>query len=48
MIGRPEKVFLRGRLAAENGKFVGEKGQGKYIKAKPFGLCYDEFKQNKQ
>lgn len=46
MIGRPEKVYLRGKLTAENGKFVGEKGQGKYIKMKPFGLCYDEFKQN--
>ncbi len=44
-IGRAEKVFLRGRLTAENGKFVGEKGQGKYIKMKPFGLCYDNFKE---
>lgn len=44
MIGRPEKVYLRGKLTAENGKFVGEEGQGKYIKAKPFGLCYDEYK----
>lgn len=42
-IGRPEKVFLRGKLVAENGKFVGERGKGKYIKAKPFGLCYDGF-----
>ncbi|RDW16706.1 dihydropyrimidinase [Oceanobacillus chungangensis] len=45
MIGRPEKVYLRGQLTAENGKFVGRKGQGKYIKAKPYGLCYDEFKE---
>ncbi|HLR33897.1 MAG TPA: amidohydrolase family protein, partial [Tissierellales bacterium] len=45
MIGRPEKVYLRGKLTAENGKFVGEIGQGRYIKAKPFGLCYDEFEE---
>ena len=45
MIGRPERVYLRGKLKAHNGKFVGEKGQGKYIKAKPFGLCYQEFRE---
>lgn len=45
MIGRPEKVYLRGKLTAVNGKFVGEEGQGNYIKAKPFGLCYDDFKE---
>lgn len=41
--GRPEKVFLRGNLVAEDGKYLGQKGQGKYIKMKPYGLCYDEF-----
>ncbi|WP_138203563.1 amidohydrolase family protein [Haloimpatiens lingqiaonensis] len=44
-IGRAEKVFLRGKLTAENGKFTGEMGQGKYIKTKPFGLCYQNFKE---
>lgn len=48
MIGRPEKVFLRGNLVAENGKYVGHKGQGKYIKANPYGLCYEEFKQKEE
>ncbi|MBU3193706.1 dihydropyrimidinase [Clostridium algidicarnis] len=45
-IGRAEKVFLRGKLTAENGKFLGNIGQGKYIKAKPFGLCYENFKNS--
>jgi dihydropyrimidinase len=44
-IGRPEKVFLRGKIIAENGKFIGKKGQGRYIKTKPFGLCYENFKE---
>lgn len=42
--GRAEKVFLRGNLTAENGKFLGKIGQGKQAMAKPFGLCYDGFK----
>lgn len=45
MIGIPEKVYLRGKLTAENGKFTGVEGQGKYIKARPYGLAYDEFKE---
>ena len=43
--GQAEKVFLRGKLAAENGKFVGEKGKGRYIRPKPYGLCYDGVKK---
>jgi dihydropyrimidinase len=43
-IGRVEKVFLRGKLTAERGRFVGEVGHGKQVKAKPFGLCYEGFK----
>ena len=39
--GRAEKVFLRGELAAENGKFIGTKGSGRYIRPKPYALCYD-------
>lgn len=41
--GRAEKVFLRGKLVAEEGKHLGELGDGRYIKMKPYGLCYDEF-----
>lgn len=39
-IGAVEKVYLRGKLTAKDGKFIGEKGQGRFIKGKPFGLCY--------
>lgn len=39
-----EKVYLRGSLMAENGKFVGEKGTGKWLKQKPYGLAYDNYK----
>ena len=43
--GIAEKVFLRGNLMAENGKFVGEKGIGKQAMSKPFALAYDKFKE---
>ena len=33
-------VFLRGKLMAKRGKLVAEKGGGKYIKPKPYALCY--------
>lgn len=42
MKGRPDKVYLRGKLTAEKGKFVGSEKQGKFIEAKPFGMCYDK------
>lgn len=45
MKGIAEKVFLRGKLTAENGKFLGKKGQGKYIKMKAYGLCYESYKK---
>ncbi|MDD4583822.1 MAG: dihydropyrimidinase [Eubacteriales bacterium] len=40
-IGRAEKVFLRGELVAENGKYLGRMGSGRFISGKPFGLCYE-------
>ena len=43
--GIADKVFLRGELVAERGKFVGEKGKGKYVKPRAYGLCYDGFKK---
>lgn len=43
-IGRADKVFLRGKLTVDDGKFIGQKGQGQFIKGKPFGLCYDGLK----
>lgn len=39
-IGRCDKVFIRGRLMAEKGEFVGQKGEGKFIETKPFGAAY--------
>lgn len=41
-IGRAEKVLLRGKLTVEDGKFIGESGQGEFIPGKPFGLAYQE------
>lgn len=39
-IGRPETVLLRGKVVVENARFTGKKGQGTFIKAKPYGACY--------
>jgi dihydropyrimidinase len=38
--GRPEKVFLRGRLVVSGGEFVGRKGEGKFISRNPYGMAY--------
>ncbi len=45
--GIAEKVYLRGELMAENGKFVGEKGKGKQAMSKPYAYCYDKFKEGR-
>jgi dihydropyrimidinase len=42
-IGKPKKVYLRGQLTFDDGNFIGQEGQGKFISRKPFGLCYDNF-----
>jgi len=39
-IGRVEKVFLRGRLCVDGGRFTGELGQGRFIERAPYGLAY--------
>ena len=39
--GRAEKVFLRGELVMDQGKFVGHLGQGRFIRRAPFGSAYD-------
>lgn len=39
--GRPEKVFLRGNLTVDGGKFVGKLGQGKFVQREPYGLAYE-------
>ena len=38
--GRPEIVFLRGRIVAKEGRFVGEIGQGQFIESKAGGYCF--------
>lgn len=40
--GRPETVFLRGKKIVEKGKYIGEKGQGRFIPGKPFAYAYQE------
>lgn len=39
-IGRVDKVWLRGNLAMDDGKFIGQNGWGKLVKGRPFGLMY--------
>jgi len=38
--GRPEKVFLRGNLSVDNGRFIGKLGQGKFMEREPYGSAY--------
>lgn len=40
MTGRPEKVFLRGNLIAENGKYVGREVKGKRQSCEPYSGPY--------
>jgi len=46
--GAVEKVFLRGKSMYENGKFVGKKGDGKFVPAKPFALSFDGVRAAKE
>lgn len=39
-IGKIDKVLLRGNLVYSDGKYIGEKGSGKFIKRKPYGMMY--------
>lgn len=45
--GIAEKVFLRGKLMAESGKFVGDMGKGKQAMSNPYAYCYDKFEEGK-
>ena len=38
--GRPEIVLLRGKIVAKDGKFVGELGQGEFIRSEAGGYCF--------
>ena len=44
MTGRPEQVFLRGMLVAENGRFIGSRGCGHRIYAKPYAAAYKHYR----
>lgn len=35
--GYPEKVFLRGKLIVDGQKWFGERGEGRFVRRKPFG-----------
>jgi dihydropyrimidinase len=39
--GRAEKVLLRGKLVVTGGKFVGQRGQGKFVRRAPYGTAYE-------
>lgn len=43
--GRPETVLLRGKVIVENGKYIGHKGDGKFIKASAYGKSYDSIRK---
>ncbi len=43
MAGRPDKVFLRGRLIAEKGRYVAPAGLGVRLRAKPYARAYEAF-----
>lgn len=43
--GRVETVLLRGNIVVENAKYCGKQGQGKLIKAKPYGLAWSKFQK---
>lgn len=38
--GRPETVYLRGSKIVDNGKYVGTKGQGRFVHGQAYGLAY--------
>lgn len=42
-IGICEKVFLRGKLVAQDGNFVGKMGYGNYVPQKAYALPYERY-----
>jgi len=34
--GYPEKVFLRGKCIVDQGQWLGKRGQGQFLRRKPF------------
>ena len=41
-VGRADKVFLRGELVADSGKYTGTVGTGQFISGKAYGLAYQQ------
>ena len=39
-IGHVDKVFLRGKMVVEDGKYTGSKGDGIFLPRKPYGTMY--------
>ena len=39
-VGECDAVFLRGTQVVKDGKYIGEQGQGHFIKGKPFGTVF--------
>ena len=44
-IGKPETVLLRGKVVADQGKYVGAPGEGRFVFGKPYGLAYENLKK---
>ena len=38
--GRVDTVFLRGKKVVSNGEYIGNNGDGQWLKGSPFGLLY--------
>jgi len=41
-LGRAEQVYLRGRLAAQEGRLAAGEGEGRYVFSKPYGRAYQQ------
>lgn len=39
-VGECDAVFLRGTQVVKDGKYIGEQGQGHFVKGKPFGTAF--------
>lgn len=46
--GKVDKVFLRGKMMIEDGKFIGQEGDGQFIPQNAFGLCFEDIKKVKK
>lgn len=42
--GRPDTVLLRGKVIVKKAKYIGEKGDGRFVPGQPFGKAYEHVK----